>query len=101
MMHLAQRFLARYALPAVTVAAAVLETRLLGPSRGIPFTLFFAAVLLSAWYGGLGPALAAVALSLLAVYSFFVPCLSNLDMGENIPSRSRARRRGQSDALYV
>ena len=88
MIHPAQRFLARNALPAVAVAAAVLEARLLGPSRDIPFTLFFAAVLLGAWYGGLGPALTAVALSLLAVYSFFVPHESNLDMGINLLSRS-------------
>jgi PAS domain-containing protein len=88
MMHLAQRFLARYALPAVAVAAAVLVTRLLGPSRDIPFTLFIVAVLLSAWYGGLGPALTAVALSLLAVHSFFVPHESNPDMGVSLLSRS-------------
>ena len=55
-MHPAQRSLARKALPAVAVAAAVLVTRLLGPSGDIPFTLFLAAVFLSAWYGGLGPA---------------------------------------------
>ena len=88
MMHPAQRSLARKALPAVAVAVAVLVTRLLGPSGDIPFTLFLAAVFLSAWYGGLGPALTAVVLSLLAVYSFFVPPHSDLDMGRNLASRS-------------
>ena len=88
MMHPAQRSLARKALPAVAVAVAVLVTRLLGPSGDIPFTLFLAAVFLSAWCGGLGPALTAVVLSLLAVYSFFVPPHSDLDMGGNLASRS-------------
>ena len=88
MMHPAQRSLARKALPAVAVAVAVLVTRLLGPSGDIPFILFLAAVFLSAWYGGLGPALTAVVLSLLAVYSFFVPPHSDLDMGGNLASRS-------------
>jgi biotin transporter BioY len=66
MTHPAQRF-PRFAVPAVAVTASVPVTRLLGPSRDIPFTLFTAAVLLSAWYGGLRPALTAVVLSLLAV----------------------------------
>jgi PAS domain-containing protein len=88
MKHLDQRFLARYALPAVAVAAALLVNRLLGLSHEIPFTLFFAAVLLSAWYGGVGPALNAVVLSILAVYSFFVPSRPNPNMGENILLRS-------------
>src|SRR4051812_25633808 len=88
MMQPAQRSLARTALPAVAVAVTVLVTRLLGPSGDIPFTLFLAAVLLSAWYGGLGPALTAVVLSLLAVYSFFVPPHWYLDMGGDLTMRS-------------
>jgi two-component system sensor histidine kinase/response regulator len=88
LMHSAQRFLARYASPAVAVAATVLVVHLLDPSRDIPFTWFFAIVLLSAWYGGLGPALTAVVLSLLAVYSFFVPHLSNPDPDVDLLSRS-------------
>jgi PAS domain S-box-containing protein len=86
MMHPAQRF-PRYAWPAVAVAGVVV-THLLGPFRDIPFGLFWVAVLLSAWFGGLRPALAAVVLSLLVIYSFFVPPQSNLDMGENVLWRS-------------
>jgi two-component system sensor histidine kinase/response regulator len=84
-MHPARRFLARNTLPAVAVAAAVLVSRLLGH---ISYTLFFAIVLLSAWYGGLGPALTAVVLSLLAVHSVFVPHMSDLDLGVSLLSRS-------------
>ena len=56
-MHPPQRF-PRFALPAEAVAAAVLVTRLLGPTRDIPFTLFTAAVLLERRHqaaGGGGP----------------------------------------------
>jgi HPt (histidine-containing phosphotransfer) domain-containing protein len=88
MIRPALRFLARYALPAAAVAAAVLVTRLLGPSRDIPFTLFLVAVLLSAWYGGPVPALTAVVLSLVAVYSVFAPSSLDLEMGEHLLSRS-------------
>src|SRR5260370_32356695 len=88
MMQPARRSLARKALPALALAATVLLARLLGPSGDIPFTLFLAAVFLSAWYGGLGSALTAVVLSLLAVYSLFVLPHRNLDMGGDLPTRS-------------
>jgi signal transduction histidine kinase len=42
-----------------------------------PFLLFFAAVMISSWYGGLGPGLLAVFLAVLAdVYFFFLPSQS-------------------------
>ncbi len=87
-MQPAQRSLARQALPAVAVAVAVLVSRLSGPSGDIPFTLFLAAVVLSAWYGGPGPALTAVVLSLLAIYSFFRPPDPDPDIGGDLPARS-------------
>ncbi len=87
-MRPAQRSLARQALPAVAVAVTVLVTRLLGPYGDIPFTLFLAAVVLGAWYGGLGPALTAVVLSLLAVYSFFAPHDPDPVIGGDLAARS-------------
>ncbi|HWE02253.1 MAG TPA: HAMP domain-containing sensor histidine kinase [Tepidisphaeraceae bacterium] len=62
-----QSFFYRYGLAAVSVCVAMAFTRLLrgiGDSGITP--LFFAAVLLSAWYGGLGPGVAATFLSSVA-----------------------------------
>jgi signal transduction histidine kinase/DNA-binding NarL/FixJ family response regulator len=38
-----------------------------------PFALFYAAVMLSAWYGGLGPGLVATVFSVLAIDTFLLP----------------------------
>ena len=62
-----QSALYRYSLAAISVCAATAATRALrgvGDSGISP--LFFAAVLLSAWYGGLGPGLLATLLSSIA-----------------------------------
>jgi PAS domain S-box-containing protein len=64
--------LARYGLTLGTVAAALLLTQALAPlGNAAPATLFFTAVVLSAWYGGPGPGALAVALSALALVSFW------------------------------
>jgi signal transduction histidine kinase len=64
----------RYGVAVIAGALALLLTRLLwsviNPS-GSP--LFLAAVMVSAWYGGLGPGLLATALSTVTIDSFFVP----------------------------
>jgi C4-dicarboxylate-specific signal transduction histidine kinase len=66
--------LLRYAISIATVAAALSMASLL-PSRADPshFTLFFAAVMVSAWYGGLRAGLLATILSALSLDYFFIP----------------------------
>lgn len=66
----------RYAIALSFVAAAFVSSLLLQRFFAYPFLfLFFAAVMASAWYGGLVPGLFAVFLSTLAVDYFFVPPL--------------------------
>ncbi len=56
---------ARYGLAVVCVAIAALLERTLAPVLGpMPMALYFPAVLVAAWFGGLGPGLLATALSL-------------------------------------
>jgi PAS domain S-box-containing protein len=57
------------------VALAALLRLGLGPLWGedVPALLFYPAVVLSAWYGGLGPGLAATALSGLAISYYWLP----------------------------
>ena len=65
--------LLRYAISIASVAAALSLASLL-PFRADPshFTLFFAAVMVSAWYGGLGAGLLATLLSDLSLDYFFI-----------------------------
>ena len=66
----------RYAMALLFVAAAFLSSLLLQRFFPYPFLfLFFAGVMASAWYGGIGPGLFAVVLSTAAVDYFFVPPL--------------------------
>jgi C4-dicarboxylate-specific signal transduction histidine kinase len=44
-----------------------------------PVSLFLCAVILSAWFGGVGPGLLATALSALAFYFYFLPPIYSLD----------------------
>jgi K+-sensing histidine kinase KdpD len=65
----------RYGISLASVGLAFLVASLL-PSRADPshFTLFFAATMISAWFGGLGPELLATVLSALSLdYFFFAP----------------------------
>jgi C4-dicarboxylate-specific signal transduction histidine kinase len=65
--------LLRYAISIASVALALALASLL-PYRADPshFTLFFAAVMVSAWYGGLGAGLLATILSALSIDYFFI-----------------------------
>jgi PAS domain S-box-containing protein len=57
----------RYGVAAACVAVAALLERSLAPAIGaMPMALYFPAVLVAAWFGGLGPGLLATALSLAA-----------------------------------
>jgi signal transduction histidine kinase len=62
----------RYACAVGSVAAALLGTRGLGEQTAGVSPLFFAAVAVSAWYGGLGPGLVATALAGWATAFFLI-----------------------------
>ena len=70
----------RYCLAVVTVAAALLITNSLEPYTDIT-PLFYAAIVVTAWFGGRGPGLLAVVLSGLAIDYYFVPPLYTLGLG--------------------
>jgi len=56
-----------YGMAVVATAVALLSAEILQRALQLsPFTLFFCAVIITAWYAGLGPALLAIALSALA-----------------------------------
>jgi len=69
----------RYGLTVVTVAVALLFTYGMWPwIQPIPSPPFYAAVMMSTWYGGLGPGLLATLFSTLIIDYFFVPPLYSL-----------------------
>jgi len=70
----------RYGLAIVTVAAALVLTMLLEQYTDITI-LFYAAVVVSAWFGGMGPGLLAVILSGVSIDYFFVAPLYTLRLG--------------------
>jgi len=76
-----------YGLAAVSVAAALIISR--SPVlhlQDAPVSLFLCAVILSAWFGGLGPGVLATALSTLAFFYCFLPPIYSLDAKpEQIP----------------
>jgi len=49
-------------------------------NESTPFITYFLAVMIAAWYGGLGPALVAIALSTLAADYFFIPPIHTLQI---------------------
>jgi signal transduction histidine kinase len=74
--------LLRYGTAVLTDALALLLTLLLWPLIEPTITpLFFVAVMVSAWYGGLGPGLLATILAAFASAYFFIPPLYSLNMG--------------------
>jgi PAS domain S-box-containing protein len=64
----------RYGVAALAVGVALLVKLLLDPLtvQDTPFLLVFGAIIVSAWYGGLGPGLMATGLSVLATDYFFL-----------------------------
>src|SRR5262245_7810438 len=72
--RMSRHTLTHYVLAAAAVAIAILIRFLLDPffPAGVPFITFFFAVMVAAWYGGLGPALVAAVLSTLAADYFFI-----------------------------
>ena len=73
--------LCRYAIPLITVAAATLLASLL-PSRVDPshFSLYFLAVILSAWYGGFGAGVMSTVLSALALDYYFISPIYSIEL---------------------
>lgn len=81
--------LLRYSIAVLAVGVALLLKLLLEPFiiQESPFLLFFAAVMISAWFGGLGPGLGATALAALASdYFFLTPVYSiwGQSLGQNL-----------------
>ncbi len=77
---LSSRNLYLFAVGAVAVAAVV--RWLLGPLLAdyLPFLTFYVAVAVTAWYGGLRPALLATAVGFVAGVAFFVPTSADFSM---------------------
>src|SRR5262245_5794691 len=73
--HRSAGLLERYAVALVAVAATLLIRAALQPifQERSPYMLFNLAVMLSAWYGGLGPGLLTSFLSAFLAHYFFVP----------------------------
>jgi PAS domain S-box-containing protein len=69
--------LARYALALVCVGVALLATILLRPN-GLVVPLFFLAIILASWFGGMGPGLIVALLSTVCVDYFFLPPIYSL-----------------------
>ena len=74
------RTLWRYGLAVITVSAALIITRFFEPYTDVT-PLFYAAVVISAWFGGMGPGLLAVALATIAIDYYFTPPLYTLGLG--------------------
>jgi K+-sensing histidine kinase KdpD len=76
-----------YGIAVLSVAAALIISRC--PALHLwdaPVSLFLCAVILSAWFGGVGPGLLATALSAFAFYYYFLPPTYSLDAkAEEIP----------------
>jgi len=67
----------RYGLAVVSVAAALVITSALQQYTDLT-PLFYAAIIVSAWFGGMGPGLVAVVLATFALDYFFIPPLYTL-----------------------
>src|SRR4051794_20978810 len=76
--------LARYGVPVLLVALSAAVTWLV-PVIGerVPFALFYVPVIAAALYGGVGPALLAIALSLSVTTYLFLPPLHSFDIGQD------------------
>jgi PAS domain S-box-containing protein len=69
------KYLFSYLIAAGLVAAATVVRSLLDPWLGdaLPYITYFAAIVVAAWFGRLGPSLFAVVLSCIAAEWFFIP----------------------------
>lgn len=67
----------RYGLAVISVGAALVITSPLESYTDVT-PLFYAAIIITAWFGGMGPGLLAVVLAILAIDYYFVPPLYTL-----------------------
>jgi PAS domain S-box-containing protein len=78
----------RYGLAVASVAIALVVTRSFGRGFDIRGALFLTAVALTAWFGGMGPGLTAMLLSLLSLGYFFQPLVPYVEIvGIRVPYR--------------
>src|SRR4051812_18601308 len=87
MRHSARTPLQGYAAALAAVALALLLNFLWPRTQPVVFPLFFAAVMLAARYGGLGPGLLATFLSTLAIYYFFIEPAHSIASGAGVVLR--------------
>jgi C4-dicarboxylate-specific signal transduction histidine kinase len=76
-----RRLLSSYLVASISVGIAVIATLILGSAIKHTTALFFCSVMLSSWYGGLGPGLFAAVLSVVALDYYFIPPLYALGIG--------------------
>src|ERR1700736_546795 len=69
------RLLSSYVVAAISVGIAAVITLTLGSVIKHTATLYFCSVMLSSWYGGLGPGVFAALLSVVALDYYFIPPL--------------------------
>jgi C4-dicarboxylate-specific signal transduction histidine kinase len=62
----------RYGVAALAIASTMVLSRWMTPHFAFPGTLYLCAVMLSVWFGGVGPGLLASVLSTLAYYTYFL-----------------------------
>jgi PAS domain S-box-containing protein len=76
-----------YAIAVLSVSAALIISRWTALRlEAAPVSLFLLAVMLSAWFGGLGPGMLATSLAALAFYYYFLPPIHSLGLKlEEIP----------------
>src|SRR5437016_70453 len=80
----------RYLIPIATVGVAALLALPLRPLQDISMPLLVLAVLVSAWYGGFGPALAAAILALLTSDFLFIEPIYSIELNAGFLERSVA-----------
>jgi two-component system, cell cycle sensor histidine kinase and response regulator CckA len=83
-----QASLARYLWACIAVAAGVLLRSLFTPElkTGLPFITLFPAVFIAAYLGGLGPAILATLLSVVAALHFFIEPVGSLSLANPVAS---------------
>src|SRR5262245_24312447 len=63
----------QYGLAVLSVAVALGITRVLEPTTTLRTPLFYIAIIVSGWFGGMGPGLLSLVLSTLAIGYYFAP----------------------------
>lgn len=78
------RWINSHAIAVLSVFAATVLTQLLHPLLApVSFTLFYAAVAITAWFGGARPGLVAMLLSILSISYFFLPPINSFVIADS------------------